>query len=162
MAFNENHATRCYDGQSLKERHPDLSQPFPKVRRGQRHKRGTRFLLPHSHMQKYVSHLVWFPACPLQTPRDVTPLSRTELLYSALSPHARRGRSYNKLSTPVYCTTSRDNYWIRKEFSVPPICSVPHTTPLCPLLPPPLPPLLHSMLSRKRSPLHSGGATCIS
>eukprot|EP00740_Mantoniella_antarctica_P024112 CAMPEP_0198699408 /NCGR_PEP_ID=MMETSP1468-20131203/353533_1 /TAXON_ID=1461545 /ORGANISM="Mantoniella sp, Strain CCMP1436" /LENGTH=176 /DNA_ID=CAMNT_0044456889 /DNA_START=281 /DNA_END=807 /DNA_ORIENTATION=- len=30
MAFNENHATRCYDGQSLKERHPDLSQPFPK------------------------------------------------------------------------------------------------------------------------------------
>jgi hypothetical protein len=32
MAFNENHATRVYDGQTLKERHPDLSAPFPKVR----------------------------------------------------------------------------------------------------------------------------------
>lgn len=32
MAYNENHATRCYDGQTLKERHPDLSEAFPKVR----------------------------------------------------------------------------------------------------------------------------------
>lgn len=30
MATNENHATRCYDGQRLEERHPDLSAPFPK------------------------------------------------------------------------------------------------------------------------------------
>jgi len=49
MAFNENHATRCYDGQSLKERHPDLSQPFPKVRRGQRHKRDPIPFAPQPH-----------------------------------------------------------------------------------------------------------------
>eukprot|EP00227_Mantoniella_beaufortii_P014146 CAMPEP_0197595342 /NCGR_PEP_ID=MMETSP1326-20131121/22619_1 /TAXON_ID=1155430 /ORGANISM="Genus nov. species nov., Strain RCC2288" /LENGTH=123 /DNA_ID=CAMNT_0043161679 /DNA_START=169 /DNA_END=537 /DNA_ORIENTATION=- len=30
MATNPNHATRCYDGQALKQRHPDLSDPFPK------------------------------------------------------------------------------------------------------------------------------------
>ena len=27
------HATRCYAGESLKERLPDLSEPFPKVKR---------------------------------------------------------------------------------------------------------------------------------
>jgi hypothetical protein len=65
MAFNENHATRCYDGQSLKERHPDLSQPFPKVRRGQRHKRGTRDSFCPTATCKSMSHTLFgFPHAP--------------------------------------------------------------------------------------------------
>ena len=42
--MNPDTATRCYDGQMLKERHPDMSAPFPKVTT---RARTTNYKFPH-------------------------------------------------------------------------------------------------------------------